>query len=98
VVIAEEGDVLLDLVFEDLEVTLVQPGHQAVVRVSHGNRQRDQIRSFYNGFLVVLAILVAYLRPYLLYRRLFPLSRRSRSRLRFLFLNGPPSVRRLSAG
>src|SRR5262245_52101161 len=87
VVIAEEGDLLLDLVFVDLEVLSVQSGHQSVISVGHSDRQRDQISSFDEWR--ILASLIARLRSQRLQRRLFLWSwrsRRSRSRFRFLFL------------
>src|SRR5262249_55329537 len=81
VVIAEEGDLLLDLVFVDLEVLSVQSGHQPVISVGHRDRQRDQVSSFYEWR--ILASLIARLRSQ---RRLFLWSRGSRSRFRLLFL------------
>src|SRR5262245_6923739 len=84
VVIAEEGDLLLDLVFVDLEVLSVQSGHQPVISVGHRDRQRDQIGFFYEWRTLVS--LIARVRSRRLQRRLFLWSRRSRSRFRFLFL------------
>src|SRR5262245_11494908 len=71
VVIAEEGDLLLDLVFINLEVLSVQSGHQSVISVGNRDRQRDHFGSLNIYEWRILSSLIARLRSQRLQRRLF---------------------------